>query len=200
MLAAGIKSRPVYAPLTPRPGRLHLVVANDEGGISVADLAATAPDGFLTRMRITYVPGESAAANHGARLASLGAADCVVVPTDAVAVARLRADLAGSRMGTQVYVSGTENLISQVVQAALEAGVELGAISAEHRGSLERRVQCAHCKAITEHVTTQPATCSGCGLSLLVRDHFSRRIGAFAGVCIDAEEPGTAPPPESVFA
>ena len=43
-------------------------------------------------------------------------------------------------------------------------------------------------------------TCSGCGLSLLVRDHFSRRIGAFQGVCIDAEVPGTAPPPEAVFA
>ena len=42
-------------------------------------------------------------------------------------------------------------------------------------------------------------TCSHCGLSLLVRDHYSRRIGAFQGVCIDAEEPGTVPQPEELF-
>ncbi len=200
MLVEGIKSRPVYGPLTPRPGSLHLVVANDEGALAVADLAAVAPDGFLARTRIIYVPGGSATEGHGARLSSLGAASVIQVPSDAVAMAALRADLVDARMGTQVYAAGTENLIGHVVQAALEAGLELGAIGAEHRGSLERRVQCVHCKAITEHVTTQPVTCSGCGLALLVRDHFSRRIGAFQGVCVDAEEPGTAPPPRAVFA
>jgi len=200
VLIEGIKSRPVYAPLTPRPGRLHLIVANDEGALAVTDLAAAAPDGFLARTRIIYVPGGSAGADHGARLASLGVASFVQVPSDVVAMAALRAALMDAQMGTQVYAAGTENLIAQVVQAGLEAGLELAAIGAEHRGSLERRVQCVHCKGITEHVTTQPVTCSGCGLSLLVRDHFSRRIGAFQGVCIDAEVPGTAPPPEAVFA
>ncbi len=199
MLVEGIKSRPVYAPLTPRPGSLHLVVTDDEGALAVMDLAATAPDGFIARTRIVYVPGGSVGADHGLRLASLGAASFSQIPSDAVALAVLRAALAGARMGTQVYAAGTENFIAQVVQAALEAGLELHAISAEHRGSRERRVQCVHCKGITEHVTTQPVTCSGCGLSLLVRDHFSRRIGAFQGVCIDAEVPGTAPPPEAVF-
>ncbi len=122
------------------------------------------------------------------------------VATEAAALTLFRTSLETARMGTQVYVAGTENFIAQVVQAALDAGFDLGAIGADHRGSLERRVQCVHCKAITEHVTTQPVTCSGCGLSLLVRDHYSRRIGAFQGVCIDAEEPGTAPEPEPVFA
>jgi DNA-directed RNA polymerase subunit RPC12/RpoP len=65
---------------------------------------------------------------------------------------------------------------------------------------LARRVQCVHCKGITEAVTTQPARCSRCGLTLLVRDHYSRRIAAFQGVCIDAEEPGVVPPTEDVFA
>jgi dimethylamine monooxygenase subunit C len=32
-----------------------------------------------------------------------------------------------------------------------------------------------------------------------VRDHYSRRLAAFQGVCIDAEEPGSAPPPEEMF-
>jgi dimethylamine monooxygenase subunit C len=203
VLVEGIKSRPLYGTLAPRPGRLHLVAANGEGTLAVLDMAATAPDGFLERTHIVAVtggPDGERARDARARLAALGAASYEEVASDGVAVARIRASLTSALMGTQVYVAGTENLIAQVIAAALDAGLDPDATLAEHRGSLERRVQCVHCKAITEHVTTQPVACSGCGLILLVRDHFSRRIGAFQGVCVDAEEPGTAPPPESVFA
>lgn len=199
MLVEGIKSRPVYAPLELRPGGPHLVVADGEGALAVLDLVAGADPGSLGTIRAWYVPAGSAGQGHEARLAAT-AISCHVVPSRAAAVAGLQAALDDARMGTQVYAAGTEDLIGQVVQAALDAGLELGAIGAEHRGSLARRVQCVHCKAVTDDVTTQPVACSGCGLSLLVRDHFSRRIGAFQGVCIDAEEPGTAPPPEPVFA
>ena len=41
-----------------------------------------------------------------------------------------------------------------------------------------RRVQCVHCKAITVTSPTHPVT-PHCGLSLLVRDHYPRRLGAF---------------------
>lgn len=202
MLVQGIKSRPVYAPLTLRPGGPHLIVADGEGALAVLDLVARVATGqpdVTATMHAWYVPGGSAGQGHEARLAA-GLASCEIVPSIATAVARLRAALAEARMGTQVHAAGTEDCIGQVVQAALEAGMELAAIQAEHRGSLARRVQCVHCKVITDGVTTQPVPCSGCGLSLLVRDHFSRRIGAFQGVCIDAEEPGTAPLPEPVFA
>jgi dimethylamine monooxygenase subunit C len=56
-----------------------------------------------------------------------------------------------------------------------------------------------HCKGITDDVKTNPCKCAHCGLNLLVRDHYSRRLAAFQGVCIDAEEPGTAPPPVEMF-
>ncbi|MBA3236579.1 MAG: hypothetical protein H0T59_11430 [Chloroflexi bacterium] len=200
MLVDGIKSRPVYAPLSARPGRRHLIVANDEGALAVLELTAGAPVGFLAKTGLIYVAGGSVAAGHGERLGQLGADDYREATNEAAALTAFRASLETARMGTQVYVAGTENFIAQVVQTALDAGLDLGAIGADHRGSLERRVQCVHCKAITEHVTTQPVSCSGCGLSLLVRDHYSRRIGAFQGVAIDAEELGTAPPPEPVFA
>ena len=79
------------------------------------------------------------------------------------------------------------------MKVALEAGIDHTSMQTEHRGSEARRVQCVHCKGITETVTTQPVTCAHCGLTLLVRDHYSRRIAAFQGVCIDAEEPGVVP-------
>jgi predicted RNA-binding Zn-ribbon protein involved in translation (DUF1610 family) len=82
---------------------------------------------------------------------------------------------------------------------ALDLGIDFNSIRTEHRGSTARRVQCVHCKGITDNVTTSPFKCSHCGLSLLVRDHYSRRYGAFQGVNIDAEEPGSAPKPEVLF-
>jgi hypothetical protein len=102
-------------------------------------------------------------------------------------------------MGLRLYVAGTEGLIGQIVQIANEAGIEYTAVQTEHRGSLARRVQCVHCKGITENVTTQPCTCSHCGLLLLVRDHYSRRYAAYQGVCINAEDPTEIPPTEEIF-
>ena len=67
-------------------------------------------------------------------------------------------------------------------------------------GSTLRRVQCVHCKGVTEAVRTDPFVCSHCGLSLYVRDHYSRCLAAFQGVCIDAEEPGNIPQPVEKFA
>lgn len=51
-----------------------------------------------------------------------------------------------------------------------------------------RRVQCVRCKGITEDVIESPIASSNCGLNLLVRDHYSRRLAAYQSVGIDAEE------------
>jgi hypothetical protein len=99
----------------------------------------------------------------------------------------------------QAYLAGTEGLIGEAMQVALDAGIDHTAICAEHRGSLVRRMQCVHCKGISENVTTQPSQCAHCGLWLLVRDHYSRRLGAFQGVCIHAEEPANIPPAVETF-
>ena len=47
-------------------------------------------------------------------------------------------------------------------------------------------------------MNVDPYTCPGCGRALFVRDHFSRRLGAFQGVCIDAETPGEVPEPVEI--
>ena len=101
-------------------------------------------------------------------------------------------------MGFQLYLAGTEGLIGQVTAEALAAGLPGDAIQSEHRGSIARRMQCVHCKGITENVATDPFVCAHCGLTLFVRDHYSRRLGAFQGVCVDAETPGVVPPTEEI--
>ena len=199
MLEPSIKSRPVYGTLTPRPGTLHLFIADAEGALAILDLAKTAPDGFFDRAHINYLPTTAVAHGYGERLRGLKPGMYYEGPSIAAALPRLAQILATARMGTRVYLAGTEGLIGQAMRVALEAGVDHASIETEHRGSLARRVQCVHCKGITENVTTQPAICAHCGLTLLVRDHYSRRIAAFQGVCIDAEVPGTVPATEELF-
>ena len=112
---------------------------------------------------------------------------------------RFNGMLASTTMGTRLYVAGAETFIGNVHQLAAGYGVNHLSILSEHRGSEARRVQCVHCKGFMENVTTNWCVCAHCGLNLLVRDHFSRRLNAFQGVCIDADCPGQVPAQEVVF-
>jgi hypothetical protein len=192
-----ILSRPLYGTLAPQPGTEHLLVADADGALAILDLAKAAPPGFFDAAEIVFIPG--AGESHVAALKALKPARFYEGPSIAAALPRLRAGLAKAHMGLRLYLAGTEGLIGQAMLAATDAGIDYAAIQTEHRGSLARRVQCVHCKGITENVTTQPAICSHCGLTLFVRDHYSRRIAAFQGVCINAEDPSEQVPVEELF-
>ena len=68
----------------------------------------------------------------------------------------------------------------------------------EHCGSLVRRVWCVHCDSYNENITQRVFSCTGCGKPLVVRDHYSRLMGAFMGVQGDAEVPGELPEPSDL--
>jgi predicted RNA-binding Zn-ribbon protein involved in translation (DUF1610 family) len=191
-----IRSRPVYGELQPRPGALHLVVADGEGAEAVTQMLDRAGDraSLLARMHIIYTPGPNGT-DQAASLQALGAAQFYRAPSIPTLLPRLQRVLSDAHMGTQFYLAGTEGLIGQAEREIMTTGYPAAAIQKEHRGSTVRRVQCVHCKGITENVATDPFQCSHCGLHLFVRDHYSRRIAAFQGVCIDAEEPGNIPEP-----
>ncbi len=197
---SGIKSRPVYGTLAANDqARLNIVFADGEGALAVVAMAPLAPADFWSRTHIVYVAGGSAPHDHFAKLGALAAFTCHEAPTIASALPRLKALLGAARMGTQVYLAGTEPLIGEGVRVAGEFGIRHQSIRTEHRGSLARRVQCVHCKGMTEAVTTNICTCAHCGLRLLVRDHYSRRLGAFQGLNVDAEVPGQVPVIEEIF-
>jgi dimethylamine monooxygenase subunit C len=193
MLVKGIKSRPVYSGIAVDPdAKRHLFVLQGEGALCLLDQKPAKAE--MARADILYVDTA-----HEKALQALHPNDIWKGITIPVLLNRLDVVLASERMGTRLYLAGTEGFIGQTMRVALAHGLDFNSIKTEHRGSEARRVQCVHCKGITDDVKTQPVTCSHCGLSLLVRDHYSRRIGAFQGVCIDAEEPGTAPAPEVIF-
>jgi len=193
MLVKGIKSRPVYTGLGIDPNaRRHIFAIEGEGVEAVLDQVKTNGSAFLATSEFLCV-------GTATRLEALKPHDLWSAPTIPILLYRLRAMLQNAKMGLRLYISGTEGFIGQVMQVAIECGIDFNSIRTEHRGSEARRVQCVHCKGITDDVKTSPFICTHCGLSLLVRDHYSRRIAAFQGVCIDAEEPGTAPAPELMF-
>ncbi len=191
-----IKSRPVYSVLEPRSGSLHLVVADGEGAQAVTEMLAKATDraAMLAAMHIIYAPGPNGT-DLSTELRALGAAQFFRSPTVPTLLPRLIRVVTDAHMGTQFYLAGSEGLMGQAEREIMATGFPFAAIQKEHRGSTVRRVQCVHCKGITENVVTDPFKCSHCRLNLFVRDHYSRRIAAFQGVNIDAEDPGMVPAP-----
>ncbi|MFK8082741.1 MAG: dimethylamine monooxygenase subunit DmmA family protein [Granulosicoccus sp.] len=195
---AAFKSRPFYGTLKPVSAVAHLVVAEGEGAVAVQDLVAAAPADFLASATLVYAEGSGGQKNTD-DLRKLGFARFHGSATAHAALPRVQGALDRLRMGTQIYLSGSETALSLFVKACADAGQDYQGLQTEHRGSLARRMQCVHCKGITEDVTTQPAQCAHCGLLLLVRDHYSRRIGAFQGVNINAEDPSDVPEKEEAF-
>jgi len=188
-----ILSRPVYGTLTPQQGASHLFIVDAEGAEAVLDVATS---DLMAKSHIIYI---AKGTNYAARLRALSPAQFYEGPTYEAALQRIRKAFADAKMGVQVYLAGTEGVMGQAQNEAMQAGILHTAIQTEHRGSTARRMQCVHCKGITEDVATDPFVCGHCGLNLFVRDHYSRRLAAYQAVCIDAEDPGNVPEPKGIY-
>jgi hypothetical protein len=189
-----IRSRPVYGTLEVRAGKHHLMIADAAGAEAIIDVAT--PD-LMAKTHIIYIPR---GADFADKLRALNPAQFYEGPSYAASVSRIQRVLQDASMGLQVYLTGTEGLMGQAQNEAMQAGIPHTAIQTEHRGSVARRMQCVHCKGITEDVETDPFVCSHCGLNLFVRDHYSRRLAAYQAVCIDAEDPGNVPAQKGIYA
>ena len=192
-----IKSRPVYGTLEPRPGKAHLMIADAEGAEAILDLAGQ-DAGLMANSHIIYIP-KGTGETYTGPLRALNPAQYYEGPSYEASVQRLRHVLANAHQGLQVYLSGTEGLMGQAQNEAMQAGIPHTAIQTEHRGSVARRMQCVHCKGITEDVMHDPFQCAHCGLHLFVRDHYSRRLAAYQGVRVDAEDHGNIPEPVELY-
>jgi len=200
MLVAGIKSRPLYPGFAPdRHCREHVFAIDGEGAQAVLDLFAAHGAQLSGRMTIVFADAAAGKSEYAARLDQLPVDVVHRMPTLGTAMQRLRAVLKASRMGTRIYAAGSETLIGLTVQIAQELGMDPQSVMTEHRGTLARRVQCVHCKGFTDNARTNIIQCAHCHANLLVRDHYSRRLAAFQGVCVDAEAPGELPEIVEIF-
>lgn len=199
MTISTIKSRPIYPGLSPDlNARSNVIVCDKGGAAAVTELFSRADKTFAQRTLILFSDALSDVEAKGFT-SQLSPATVEFLPTLSEGITRLREILEAAPMGLRLYAAGTESLIGSVVQAGAEYSIDHLSIRTEHRGSLSRRVQCVHCKGFAENVTTNLVKCPHCGLTLFVRDHYSRRLAAFQGVCIDAEVPGVIPDTEAIY-
>ncbi|EJB8497451.1 dimethylamine monooxygenase subunit DmmA family protein [Acinetobacter baumannii] len=54
----------------------------------------------------------------------------------------------------------------------------------------KRQVYCVHCFHMQSSTAEDFCQCENCGVDLLIRTHFSERLGAYMGVCANAESLG----------
>ena len=188
-MSSEIHSRPKYSGLTPdASAKSHLIVAEEAGCDAVIDLFGMASSTFRSNATVLYCASSSHSKGLTERMSNCA------IRTQAFAsgpelLESLRDTLASASMGLRLYVAGKESFIGSVAIVAHGFGVSYESMRTEHRGSLARRVQCVHCKEIAEDITTNFFQCSRCGILLFVRDHYSRRIGAFMGVASSVEDP-----------
>lgn len=191
-------SRPTYGRLALDPrAKAHLIAAEDEGAGAILDVFAGASEA-RARAILLYAETDERRAPRSDSLARLGWAAFHSAASRSALLVGLDGVLDAATMGTRLYAAGSESFVGAVIARAAGFGVVPQSVIAETRGSPARRVQCVHCKHVAEAVTASPYTCPGCGQSLLVRDHFSRRLSAFQGVRVDAEVPGDIPPAQEL--
>jgi hypothetical protein len=192
MTAMTIKSRPVYSPLElDRGGRRHLLLTDSIQTPPDAFAHGAAPAAFDEHWRI--VSNSSAIPAPDEKITEYS------FRSETHLLIALRRRLGRERMGLRLYAIGVEPFLWNVRAVADEFGMAWDEVHLFAAGAAARRVFCNHCRTITDHITTNIFTCGGCGAQLFVRDHFSRRINAFAGVQVDAETPGELPEIEELY-
>lgn len=199
MLITGIKSRPVYDELIPMAtGLSHIAAAQGSGGKPLMRLLGEMTTDQRAASTVLYSTESFTGQNYLLDLQEFEVADLIVVASNTDAVNALDALLAQAKMGTRLYLSGSEGFIGRSMQVATTYGMNREEVLREHAGSFVRRVWCAHCSHYSENVTRRVFTCPGCERSLVVRDHYSGRLAAFQGVKADGEVPGELPEDEEL--
>ncbi len=192
-------TRPRYGQLKHQEATLHLLIADTDKLESLQSfLDELHHSGQIKKTHFIYI-SPTALDQKLEPYSEYSFAHASIGPTYNAIQSRYQHCLKIAPMGTLISLFGSESMIGLATRDALEANISLEAIQTQHYGSQARRVQCVHCKGITEKVTHDPYTCQHCGLHLFVRDHYSRRLAAFQGVRVDAENPGNIPPSVEKF-
>ncbi len=93
-----------------------------------------------------------------------------------------------ARCGLRLELRGDEAFIWPLQALARAAGLDDEEIVLSHVPG-NRQVFCVHCARCQPAGSAASLTCCHCGVQLEVRRHFSQRLGAYLGVCADAEQP-----------
>lgn len=151
----------------------------DAGGSSYL-LVAVGTEGAAAAARLAHWSAEAAPR----------AAQVILRSDAAAASAALTGALGEASVGVRVAVTGSVADCLALRAAAVRAGLEDDELQVAPVAGGPLTVHCIHCGADTtaEAAIDDVVACVGCGVSLLVYYHVSRRTGRFLGFQVDAEE------------
>ena len=110
------------------------------------------------------------------------------LPSSEALYLRLQMLLEQAQAGTRLYVCGDESFLWHIHRLARQAGLLGDEIELFKQGA-RRRLYCVHCGHLQDIGSEGECTCGQCRVKLFVREHFSQRLGAYMGVCIDPDSP-----------
>ena len=193
-----IRSKPVYMSLVWRDkATSHLAIAEGDGGMALLKLFQLKHP--KEPIDVLYANNLNSKIDYAKTLGKVVPEGLQIFNTEAEILHGLSKLLPTMRMGLRLYVAGAEGFIWTVSECAKAFGIEDADMMKELTGTLARSVYCVHCKAITHHISTNIAKCVGCERMLFVRDHFSRQLGAYMGLMVDAESPSELPEIEEIY-
>ncbi len=188
-----IKSKPNYNTLSWRENTLgHMLIAQGEGGLALVKL-------LQQRCPVQPLKVLFSGEKYTDILNGFIPEGIDVFASDEEMLCELKSQLSECLMGTQFYVAGDEAFIWKVMDELAVYGVQERDVEKELCGTIARSVYCVHCKTIDKNVHHNIHLCSYCNRYLFVRDHFSRRLGAYMGVMVDAEVPGDIPARQEIY-
>ena len=198
MLITGIKSRPVYDQLQPLPGGTrHIIAGQGSGGRAMLRLLDEMA-GLDRPITLLYSRESFSGQDFVAQLQEHPGHQLKLYASNQALIDDLNDLLFDARMGTRLYLAGSESFLGSAMQVATRYDLNRDEVLREHSGTLVRRVWCVHCDSYTENVTQRVFECPHCQRMLVVRDHYSRRLAAFQAVKADAEVPGELPEAEEL--
>lgn len=116
------------------------------------------------------------------------------LPSSEALYLHLQMLLEQAEAGTRLYVCGDESFLWHVHRLARQAGLLGDEIELFKQGA-RRRLYCVHCGHFQDIGSEGECSCGQCRVKLFVREHFSQRLGAYMGVCIDPDSPYAAEVP-----
>lgn len=193
-----IKSKPAYTSLVwHEKATSHLVLATGIGGMTVLKLFQQMYP--IQPVTVLYARYAQMDADYSETLKKVVPENLHIFKFEEDLLSKLKEMLPAARMGLRLYAAGSEGFIWDVARTAKPFGVEDAEIMKELTDTLARSVYCVHCKSVARNVTTNIVPCCDCERMLFVRDHFSRNIGAYMGLMVDAEFPGELPAIEEIY-
>jgi predicted RNA-binding Zn-ribbon protein involved in translation (DUF1610 family) len=178
-------SKPAYGTLAWRPARQHIVVSDEAGLIAIERLLAMPYPAGAGSIRIHVLGRE----NRTGSLPKAADTEFELHADEAGFSVALSACMDAMPAAGRLYVAGSETFLSLVRRLARNRGVAEDVMLAELAGTGARRTQCVHCKTVYDGVAHRAFDCPRCGVTLVVRDHYSRRIGAYQAVVLHPSDP-----------